>query len=496
MKLAVKDMDIATGGPLIAIINQGDAERFDLHAADRILLTRGNKSSVAIVDIGESGRAAPQGKIGLFEEVIDALHAKDGDTVHFRIADKPVALKHIRKKLDGHELNEKETYELVKDIVDGKLIDIELTYYVTANYIHGMTLKEIVHLTKAMIHTGDQLHFGNRMVVDKHCIGGVPGNRSTMAVIPILIAGGLCVPKTSSRAITSPAGTADTMEVLCNVCLDAAKLKRVVNKVGGCMVWGGAINLAPADDLIINVEHPLSIDAEGQLIASIMAKKGSVGSTHVLIDIPVGPGAKISSYQQARRLKRLFEIVGKEIGIHVFVVFTDGRQPIGNGIGPALEARDVMWMLADHPNQPLDLRRKCTTMAGYIFEMTGKAKKGEGKKLAEKLLSTGAAYKKMWDVINAQGAYIKKIEDIDVGKFTHDVVAAKSGAIRHIDNSAISKIARLAGCPKDKKAGVYLYKHIGDRVAKGEKLFTIYTQSSERLHYAKNHDGFTAVKIG
>ncbi|MDO8642202.1 MAG: AMP phosphorylase [Candidatus Woesearchaeota archaeon] len=495
MKLLVKDMDIATGGPLIAIINREDAERFDLHATDRILLTKGNKTSIAIVDIGESGRAAPVGKIGLFEEVIDALHAKDGDEVHLKIADKPIALKHIRKKLDGHPLNEKETYEIIKDIVDGKLIDIELTYYVTANYIWGMSLKEIVHLTKSMIHTGDQLHFGNRMVVDKHCIGGVPGNRSTLAVIPILIAGGLCVPKTSSRAITSPAGTADTMEVLCNVCLNSSELKRTVAKIGGCMVWGGAINLAPADDVIINVEHPLSIDAEGQLIASIMAKKGSVGSTHVLIDIPIGTGAKIGSHHQARRLKRLFEIVGREIGIKVFVVLTDGRQPIGNGIGPALEARDVMWMLSNHPNQPLDLRKKCVTMAGYIFEMTGRTRTGEGKKLAEKLLSTGAAYKKMWDIINAQGANIKKIDDIEIGRFSHDILAPRSGIVRHIDNTIIAKIARLAGCPKDKRSGLYLYKHVGDQVAKGEKLFTIYTQSKERLVYAKNHDGFSAVKI-
>ncbi len=486
MKLRVKDMDIATGGPRIVILNEHDARKYDLHAADRVKITLGSKKTIAIVDLSENGKTVSRGTIGLFEETLKALGAREKSDVHVAIANKPNSIRHIKKKLDGKALAQQETREIIDDVVEGKLIPVELTYYVAANYIHGMSLKEIVDLTNAMINTGDRLRFRKKIVVDKHCIGGVAGNRTTMGVVPILAAAGLTVPKTSSRAITSPAGTADSMEVLTGVKFDTHQLKNIVNKHGACMVWGGAINLAPADDLIINVEHPLSIDAEGQLTASILAKKGSVGSTHVLIDIPIGVGSKIPSKKKALRLKRLFEVIGKKIGMKVFVVLTDGRQPIGNGIGPALEARDVLWMLANHPQQPKDLRKKCIAMAGYVLELTGKAKKGQGKKMASDLLNTGAANMKMWEIIKRQGARVKKVEDITLGKYTWTFKAPRRGKITRIDNHLISKVARLAGCPKDKEAGLYLYKHVGEKVQKGEPLYTVYADSTERLKYARD----------
>jgi AMP phosphorylase len=485
MKLKVKDMDIATGGPRIAILNEQDAHKYDLHAADRIKITRGNKTTIAIVDISENGQSLRSGWIGLFEEVLDALKVTKNESVHITIANKPASVRHIKKKLDGKALTQKETQDIIDDVVAGKLIQVELTYYVAANYINGMSLQETVDLTKAMINTGDRLHFKKRIVVDKHCIGGVAGNRTTMGVVPILAAAGLTCPKTSSRAITSPAGTADSMEVLTGVSFDTHQLKNIVNKHGACIVWGGAINLAPADDLIINVEHPLSIDAEGQLTASILAKKGSVGSTHVLIDIPTGIGSKIPSREKALRLKRLFEIIGKKIGMKTFVVLSDGRQPIGNGIGPALEARDVLWVLSNNTQQPKDLRKKCIAMAGYFLELTGKARKGQGEKMAADLLNSGAANKKMWEIIKRQGAKVKKIEDITFGSHTWTFKAPRRGKIRMIDNHLISKVARLAGCPKDKEAGLYLYKHVGDTVQKGDKLYTVYANSAERLSYAR-----------
>jgi AMP phosphorylase len=315
MRLTVKDMDIATGGVQVVILNQDDARDFDLHHEDRLLVRKGRKETTAILDIAESPKAVPRGRIGIFEEVLDALNAKEGDEVEFTLGDKPKSLACIKKKLDGAQLTAAEIKQIVTDITENRLSDVELTSYVTANYANGMSMREIVDLTKAMAATGDRIRPKAKIVADLHCIGGVPGNRTTMIVVPILVAAGLTVPKTASRAITSPAGTADTMEVLASVAIDKKRLERILDEVGGFIVWGGAVNLAPADDKIIRVEHPLSIDAEGQMLASIMAKKAVVGATHLLMDLPVGPGSKLPNRAEALHLHRHFDDLGKILGI-------------------------------------------------------------------------------------------------------------------------------------------------------------------------------------
>ena len=394
MKFIVKDVDIATGGVPVVIINQKDAALLDLHHSDRVLLKKGRKNAIAIVDIAESEKAVPVGMAGLFEEALDALEAVDKDEIELSLEKKPESVFLIRKKMDGKNLTPEEISQITKDIVENKLTDVELAGYITANYIRGMSNQEISALTKAMISTGSVLKLDNKQVVDLHCIGGVPGNRTTIIIVPILAAAGLIVPKTSSRAITSPAGTADTMEVLCNVSLPLPKLKEILKKVGAFIIWGGAVNLAPADDRIIKVEYPLSIDAEGEMLASIMAKKLSVSTTHLLMDIPVGKGAKVEDLERALHLKHHFEALSKELRIEIMTIMTDGTQPIGNGIGPNLEAKDCLWVLKNDSRGPKDLREKSLQMAADIFEFVGRTKRGEGLGLATRLLDDGGAYKK------------------------------------------------------------------------------------------------------
>ena len=226
-------------------------------------------------------------------------------------------------------------------------------------------------LTKAMASHGDILKLDKYPVIDKHSIGGIPGNRTTMVLVPIIAAAGLTIPKTSSRSITSPAGTSDAMEVLAKVAFPIKKMKQIIEKTNGCIVWGGSLNLAPADDKIINVERTLEIYAESQLLASIMAKKYSVSSTHILIDIPIGEGTKVRTKAEALKLKKNFKEIGKKLRKHVKVIITDGSQPIGNGIGPALEARDVLWLLKRDKRRPIDLEKKCVMMICEIFRMVG-----------------------------------------------------------------------------------------------------------------------------
>lgn len=486
MKLRVKDMDIATGGIQIAIVNQKDARALDLHHMDRIEIKLKKRKTVAMIDIGESKRAVPKGSIGLFEETLAALGAKNGSNVTISIAQKPQSVAFIKKKLDGVRLNQKELSSIVDDIVENRLSDIELTSFVISSYAHGMDMKEIADLTRAMAQNGDRLIFSKQPVVDLHSIGGVPGNRTTMIIVPILIAAGCIVPKTSSRAITSPAGTADTMEVFCPVSLSVTKLKKIIDDVGGFIIWGGSVNLAPADDKIIQVEHPLSIDAEGQMLASIMAKKASVGSTHLLIEIPIGKGTKVKNEKKAKDLALHFHKLGKMLKIKVKTIITKGNQPIGHGIGPILECRDVLSVLHYDCDAPQDLLKKSIWMSGILLEFAGKAKKGQGEKMAQRLLKTGAALGAMTRMIEAQGGKIPPMSKLKPAKIEYTLYAPKNGTVRSLDNISIAKIARVAGSPLDPDAGIYLHVHLGQKVNKGDSLITIYARSQEKMNNARD----------
>ena len=486
MLLKAKDMDIATGGALIAILNEKDADKLDLHALDRIKIKKKGKIETVLIDIAESKKAVPRGSIGVFEEVIDSLGLKDKEIVEVMPARKPLSIDYIKKKLDGLALNKKEIEQIVWDIVHNKLSDIELTYFVAACYSKELSMEETVLLTKAMASHGDALKLKRYPIMDKHCVGGVCGNRTTMIIVPIIAAAGLTMPKTSSRSITSPAGTADTAEVLAPVSFSIQKMKDIVEKTNGCFVWGGALNLAPADDRIIKLEKPLTIDAKSQLLASVLAKKMSVSATHLLVDIPAGKGSKISSMEKARRLKRDFISICKKLGIKVKVIITDGKEPIGNGIGPALEARDVLWILRNDSRGPEDLRKKALVMAGLMLEMAGKAKRGCGCRMALDILESGDAYKKIVEIIKAQGGREADPDSIKLAPVAYDYRAYKNGAVKELSNRAISKTARVAGAPEDKGAGIYLHKHVNDRVKKGEIIFTIYAQNETKLSYAKD----------
>ncbi|MFH1848599.1 MAG: AMP phosphorylase [archaeon] len=482
MKFVVKDMNIATGGPFIATLNEWDAERLDLHCGDRVRIQRGRRHTTAVVDVA-SERAVKKGRVGLFQEVIDVLGARNGDPAELRIEQKPKSVYYIKKKMDGEHLKAAEIDAIVHDIVANKLTDIELTYFVGASYTGIMSFSETVALTKSMIRNGDILKIRKYPIVDKHCIGGVPGNRTTMIIVPILAAAGLTVPKTSSRSITSPAGTADTMEVLAGVTFSVHDIRRIVKKTGACMVWGGAINLAPADDKIIRVEHPLSIDSRSQLLASIIAKKASVSATHLLVDIPVGTGAKIEKRHTALKLGSQFVRIGKSVGIKVRVMITDGSAPIGNGLGPALEARDVLYVLQNNPNMPPALMRKSVRMAGNMLEMAGKAARGKGEAMAKEILVSGRAYRKFVEIVREQGGRIP--EKIMIGKHNFTVASKRDGRISNISNKYVARVARLAGAPADKGAGLYIHRQKGGIVRKGDLLCTVYSNSPDRLRFAK-----------
>lgn len=479
MKLIPKKISIKVGKLYICVLSKRTASKFDFQPGDRVLVKNGKKGEIrAILDISENG-GFEENEVGLFAETWERLNVKRGDRVTIEVADKPISLVYIREKLDGKHLSPKKINEIIKDVVEDDLSDVEMAYFVSGCYTHGMTDEETVALTKSIVKNGSRLTFSNkRIIVDKHCIGGVPGNRTTMIVVPIIAAAGLTMPKTSSRAITSPAGTADTMEVLANVCNETPKLKKIVRKVGAFITWGGGVDLAAADDHMIRVRNPLSLDPQGMLLASIMAKKHSVSANHVLIDIPCGPQVKVKTKRQAQHLGQRFRDIAKKLGMKIEVIITNGDQPIGNGIGPVLEAIDVMKVLENKEDAPQDLKAKALRMAGILLELTGKAKRRQGIKMAQKILESGKAHSKMMEMIKAQGEQRVAMRP---GNFKKDVTAQNDGKVVEINNKLISRIARTAGAPIDKQAGIYIYKKLHDKVKKGDTLYTIYADNKERL---------------
>ncbi|MBI4448837.1 AMP phosphorylase [Candidatus Woesearchaeota archaeon] len=483
MKLAIKDMDITTGGTLIVILNKKDADVMDLHPLDRILIRRNSHKTVAVLDVTTNARTTPPGCVGCFEEVLTKLGAKHNDAVEVTYAKKPESIEFIRQKLDGEDLSGEKIDVIVDDVVRDELTESEVSYFVAACYVHGNSDKETVAMTKSIVDHGDRVDLGKRVVLDKHCTGGVAGNRTSLSLVPIILAAGLCMPKTSSRSITSPAGTADAMEVLAPVTFPAKRMESIAREVGGFLCWGGGANLASADDKLIKVRNALSLDPEGMLLSSILAKKAAVGASHVLIDIPIGPHTKIKTRSEAKHLQRHFESIGHKLGMRCHVMLTDGSQPIGRGIGPALEARDALYILTRDPRRPMDLERKVLLMASMLLKIAGKK---DPDRLACALLDSGKAYAKMKEIIAAQGGNpLIHPDKIPVGQFEYTVTAQQHGKIMLVHNRIISHIARIAGAPVDKGAGVCLHHHVGDKVKKGQALFTIHAESREKLGFAR-----------
>jgi len=482
MKFKVKDMDISTGGAPTVILNKQDAIKYALRYQDRLLIKSKKGKVIAVLDIAESKKALKPGTIGLFEEALSKTKTKNGEIVEVEITRRPNSLEFIKKKLLGSELVKEEFHQIIDDIVNDRLDAVEMAFFVSAAFTQNLSAREVVILTKEIFLHGETLKIKKKIVLDKHCTGGVPGNRTTLLFVPIMASLGYTIPKTSSRSITSPAGTADTMEVLADVSFPAYRLKNILKKAHAFICWGGALNLAAADDKLIRVRNVLSLDPEGLLLASILAKKAAVSSTHVLLDIPIGLDTKIRSVEVAKKLEKKFKYIGKSLGMKIFSIITDGNQPIGNGIGPALECKDVLYILQNDPRAPLDLKNKSIKLCEFMLKKLGKK---NPKRLIMNSLESGAAWKEMQKIIKAQGGNPNiRADDIALGEFFYEVKSAKSGKIIDINNHSISRIARLAGAPVDKGAGIYSKIREGDKVKKGQLLYVIYSHSQQKLDFA------------
>lgn len=400
------------------------------------------------------------------------------------------ALNSIKKKLVGKKLSYKEIYNLMDEIGHERLGPVLTTYFVAASFKEGFSHDELYFLTKAMADTGTKLKFKG-IVADKHSTGGLAGTRTTMILVPIIAAAGFKIPKNSSRAITTPAGTADTMEVLAPVEVSPKRIKAIVEKVGGCIVWGGHLGLAPADDIIIQVETPLAFESFDKIIISIMAKKVASGDTHLVLDLPVGPTLKIQHFKDAQIISEKFKFLAKKFGIKVTVDINQIFEPAGHGVGPALEALDVLKVLEQRPDRPFMLEAKALRLAGKLVDLCrlDSSKKFEritGEEIARKILSSGKALTKMREIIKEQGGNPNVgVEDIRLGEFKYEVPSGKKGIITSFNNHNLTTIGKILGCPASKHSGIYLVSRIDEKVNKGDILCILYASDSWRLEEAK-----------
>ncbi|WP_374301844.1 thymidine phosphorylase family protein [Ferrovibrio sp.] len=454
------------------------AEEFQ--ALGRIEVKSGSHCIPATLNIVDDPSLLAPDELGLSEEAFRLFGRAEGSHVSIEHPRPVESLEAVRAKIQGRVLSEAEYHAVIRDVAAQRYSKMDIAAFLVG-CASFMTPDEVLSLTKAMANVGHRLEWDHKMVVDKHCIGGIPGNRTSMIVVPIVMAHGLTIPKTSSRAITSPAGTADTMEVLARVDIGTDEMRAIVEKIGGCLVWGGRVNLSPADDVLITVERPLRIDTREQMVASILSKKLTAGARFLVLDIPVGPTAKVRSQEEAVRLRKLFQYVAGALDLPIEVVLTDGREPIGNGIGPMLEARDVMAVLRNEKTAPQDLRERAILLAGVLIEADAGITGGQGLRRARELLDSGAALKAMERIIEAQGPSGLSITPSPTG---YEVLAPKDGVVMSIDCLRIARIARVAGAPAFKGAGVDLLKKTGDTARKGEPLYRIHAALPADLGFA------------
>ena len=419
-------------------------------------------------------------EVGLTETVWHRLGVPDGAEVKVRHPRPLDSMSFVRAKVYGHRLDGPRLGPIIRDVVAERYSDVELAAFITAFSSQSAELTEMVALTRAMVEAGDRLSWPDALVADKHSVGGLPANRTTPIVVAIIAAAGLTIPKTSSRAITSPAGTADAMETMAPVDLDIPAMRRVVEQEGGCIVWGGSVRLSPADDILIRVERALDLDSPAQLVASVLSKKIAAGSTHVLLDLPVGPTAKVRTAADAAELSSQLEAVADEFGLKVRPLISDGTQPVGIGLGPALEARDLLGVLRRDENAPQDLKARAIRLAGALLELGERSGEGKGEADATAILSDGRALAKFMAICEAQGGF----HEPPSAPLQHVIEATASGYLAGIDNRLLARVAKLAGAPRSRSAGLELHVKLNDRIERGQPLITLHGESPGELEYA------------
>jgi pyrimidine-nucleoside phosphorylase len=403
----------------------------------------------------------------------------------------------IRKKRDAIELSAGEIEALVNAYTAGDVPDYQVSAWLMAVVLKGMTRPETAALTDAMLHSGEVLDLSALPAkkVDKHSTGGV-GDKTSLVLAPLAAAAGVAVPMISGRGLGHTGGTLDKLEAIpgFNVNLQVADFRCILEKIGCCMI-GQTAEIAPADrklyalrDVTATVESPYLI------CASIMSKKLAEGIDALVLDVKTGSGAFMKSEKDAAFLAELMVETGERMGKQVVALITDMDQPLGLKIGNALEVIECIEIMQG--GGPADLRELCFELAGWMLHLGGMAKSvADGRAQSEKLIANGKALERFRQMIELQGGDPRVIDDVSKlpqAKHTMQVLSPKQGYVSSMQCEQIGTACVILGGGREKKedsvdpsVGILLHKKVGDRVAAGELLATIHYNAEDRAARAK-----------
>lgn len=400
----------------------------------------------------------------------------------------------IQKKKNGETLTKEEIDFMITDYVAGKIPDYQMSAMLMAIYFNGMENEELAAFTLAMRDSGDLVDLSpiEGIKVDKHSTGGV-GDKTTLIVGPIVAACGVPVAKMSGRGLGFTGGTLDKLESISGFCIDlsAEEFFETVKKTG-ISVIGQTGNLAPADKLLYALRDvTVTVDSIPLIAASVMSKKLAAGSDKIVLDVTTGSGAFMKNTRDAKKLAKHMVAIGNHAGKETVAILTGMEEPLGFAIGNNMEVKEAIEVLKG--DGPEDVKEVSVVLAGMMLSLgLENVSHSQGKRMAKKALSSGQAFEKFKEMVQAQGGdirYVEHPEFFERDAFEGEVLAAEDGFLSGMDTEKIGVAAGLLGAGRETKdsvidmsAGIYLKKKIGDTVKKGEPIAICYAGTKEKLN--------------
>ncbi len=481
--LSIKHININSFNENIVYLHRDcDTYKLDeIKSLTKVEIHGGAVPVFAFLEIVEDDSIVKTNEIGLNNEAFSKVNLPEGANVTISMAGPPTSSGALQRKISGNVLSSNEYSMVMKDIVAGRYSNMDIASFLVASGSF-MTSSEVLSLTESLV--GDEIIRWDEenIVVDHHCLGGVPGNKTDIIITAIVSAYGLPMPKTAARSLTSCAGVADTFSVLANVDMTESKLKKMIKECRGAIVDYNSLPIASASKIVSAVEKALGITQQQHIVSSVLAIKLAAGVTHMVLDIPVGPSSRIKTTNEAMRIRKMVEYIGDMLSLEIDAVITDGSEPVGNGVGAILEARDVMKILRHKEDAPQDLLEKSLFLAGRILEFDPKLRGGQGYHVAKEILTSGRALESLNRIIYAQG----KAPQAQLGHLTRDIVSSRAGIVESIDNYQINKIGVMAGASQYPGAGLDLLKKVGDLVEPGETIYRIHSLTSNDFAHANS----------
>lgn len=478
MKLRIRKLDIITQGHNVCLLNSEDARKLHIKNTDRVFLKKGSKSSYAVVDIANTHHFLKNGEIGLFSEVCEELSLKAGGSISVDLADKPVTLNLIKKKLEGKALGDSEIYSIVSDIVSSKLSEVEIAHFISGCYSVGLSLDEISSIANALVTTGNILKFDKYPLVDLRILGSLSHslNFIVASIISCLKIGFLGL---LDDDVSSPSNFSFVFDSFGMKPAVVSNANSMLNRFSCLFISRNEAYITPGVNKIKQIEHPISAYSDGLIAASILSEGKSVSSSHSFICILYGVGRPIPDLASAKRLKNALLKASKKLRVKLAISIMDGNFPLEKNIGH-LESNDVIMALKNEATHS-KLIDAAIEVSGEILNLVGKR---NGKKIAAEIIKSGQALDQFRKVVKQyNGKTI--LNNFVEGIISKDIRASKSGFVSTIDNSLLSRVSIMCGSQSYKGAGISIHKSRHDRVEKGEKLLTLYSTDKDLIENAR-----------